>query len=81
MKDYGIITGPVSPQAIEITSNSVFIASNITPYEADVGEHHISGYQYNYKEYTKDEYLLMQANNIAALQEELSAAKILLGVE
>ena len=32
-------------------------------------------------EYTKDEYLLQQSNNIAALQEELQAAKILLGVD
>ena len=81
MKDYGIIYGTVEPQPSEITSTSVFIASNVEPYQMDEGEHTISGYKYNYKEYAKDEYLLQQAASIASLQEELAAAKILLGVE
>lgn len=81
MKDYGIIYGSVEPQAIEITSNSVFVASNVTPYQEEIDGHSISGYKYNYIEYSKDEYLLQQTNNINALQEELAAAKVLLGVE
>ena len=81
MKDYGVIYGTVEPQPIEITATSVFIASNVEPYEEEVGEHTVSGYKYNYKEYSKDEYLLQQAASIASLQEELAAAKVLLGVE
>lgn len=81
MKDYGIIYGSVEPQAIEVTPTSVFIATNIEPYETETDEHIVSGYKYNYVEYSKDEYLLQQTNSINALQEELSAAKILLGVE
>ena len=81
MKDYGIIYGSAEPQAIEITANSVFIASNVTPYQEEIEGHSISGYKYNYVEYSKDEYLLQQTNNINALQEELAAAKVLLGVE
>jgi hypothetical protein len=29
MKDYGIIEGSVEPRPIEITSTSVFVASNV----------------------------------------------------
>lgn len=81
MKDYGIIYGTTEPSAIEITSNAVFIASDIEPYQEVIDEHTIQGFKYNYKEYTKDEYLLQQSVDIASLQEELAATKILLGVE
>lgn len=81
MKDYGIIYGTTEPSAIEITSNAVFIASDIEPYQEVIDEHTIQGFKYNYKEYTKDEYLLQQSADIASLQEELAATKILLGVE
>lgn len=81
MKNYGIVSGATEPQTIEITPTSVFIASNIQPYEQEIDGHTISGYKYNYIEYSKDEYLLQQTNSIAALQEELAAAKVLLGVE
>ena len=81
MKNYGIVYGSTEPQAIEITPTSVFIASNIEPYEEQIDNITISGYKYNYIEYSKDEYLLQQTNNINALQEELAAAKVLLGVE
>ena len=81
MKNYGVIYGTTEPQPIEITATSVFIASNIEPYEEQIDDTTISGYKYNYIEYTKDEYLLQQTNDIATLQEELAAAKVLLGVE
>lgn len=81
MKNYGIVYGSTQPQAIEITPTSVFIASNIEPYEEIIDDKTISGYKYNYIEYSKDEYLLQQTNSIAALEEELAAAKVLLGVE
>lgn len=81
MKNYGIVYGSTQPQAIEITPTSVFIASNIEPYEEIIDDKTISGYKYNYVEYSKDEYLLQQTNSIAALEEELAAAKVLLGVE
>ena len=81
MKDYGIIYGSSEPPAVEITPNAVFVASNVNPYTETIDEHVINGYSYNYVEYTKDEYLLQQTNSIASLQEELAAAKVLLGVE
>ena len=85
MKYFGKVYGSVKPQEVEITSNSVFVASNIASYEEELDGHTRSGYQYDYTEYTKDEYIaLINENNakaIADLQEQLAAAKILLGVE
>ena len=69
------------PQDIQITPTSVLVASNITPYEEEVDGHVMSGYEYECTQYTKDEYLLHQSNEIASLAQELAAAKILLGVD
>lgn len=81
MKNYGIIYGSTEPQSIEITPTSVFVATNIESYQEEIDGHQVSGYKYNYIEYSKDEYLLQQTNSLVQLQEELAAAKVLLGVE
>ena len=81
MINHGIQYSTDRPQAIEMTTDSVFVATNITPYSKEIEGHTIEGYQYNYIQYTKDEYLLEQLASITSLQEELQAAKILLGVD
>lgn len=81
MKNYGLTFSLSAPQALEFTENNVFVASNIqqtTRTYEDITE---NCYSYNLVEYTKDEYLAQQQAAIANLQEELQAAKILLGVE
>ena len=84
MINYGQTKSSIRPQEIEITSDKVFIASNIQEYEETLDGHTNTGYIYNYVCYSKDEYILLMAQNnidVAALREELEAAKILLGVE
>lgn len=84
MINYGRVKSSVRPQEIEITSNKVFIASNIQEYQDIIDDKTINGYEYDYISYTKDEYILLMAQNnsdIVTLREELEAAKILLGVE
>ena len=84
MKSFGIVKSSTRPQEIEITSENVFVASNIEEYTETIEDREISGFKYNYVCYPKDEYILLMAQNsadIAALREELTAAKILLGVE
>lgn len=81
MINHGIQYSTVRPQDIEMTADSVFVATNITPYSKQIEDHTVEGYQYNYTQYTKDEYLVQQLSSIAALQEELQATKILLGVD
>ena len=75
------VRSSVEPQEIEFTSTSVLVASDITAYEEEVDGRVLSGYEYNCTEYSKDEYMALQATKIVSLQEELQAAKILLGVD
>lgn len=75
------IRSAVRPKDVEIMANSVLVASNITPYSEEVDGRILNGYEYDCTEYSKDEYLLMQAGKVASLEEELSAAKVLLGVD
>lgn len=84
MINYGRVHGSEQPKEIEITNSAVFVASNIVPYKETIEDKVISGYEYDYVSYTKDEYILTLHNlnkNIEELQEELVATKILLGVE
>lgn len=75
------VRSKVRPQEVEITSNQVAIASNITPYREEVDDRVMEGYEYDCEIITKDEYLLRQTQQINTLQEQLQAAKILLGVD
>ena len=84
MVNYGKVKSSIRPQEIELTSDKVFVASNIEEYTENVDGREITGYQYDCVCYSKDEYILLIAQNsanITALREELEAAKILLGVE
>ena len=85
MKYYNSIYSLTEPAPVEITKTKVLIASNIqqNTYINDRDETMIC-FSYDITEYDKDEYLTILSQNqqdIAALQEELRAAKILLGVE
>ena len=64
MIDYGKVRGAVRPNEIEMTNTKVFVASNIVPFEQSFGEESISGYEYDYKEYTKDEYIQLLNDTI-----------------
>ena len=84
MKIYENTYSTIEPPQIDITATKVFIASNIQEVEREVEDMIIHCYEYTLTEYDKDEYLTILSQNqqdIATLQEELRAAKILLGVE
>lgn len=81
MKQHGKVYSSTQPNAIEITDNAVFFASNIQSYSRTIDGHTQSGYEYDCTEYSKDEYLILQNEKIATLEQELQAAKILLGVD
>lgn len=68
MKNYGIQSGSARPQDIEITDNSVFVASDITPFEQEIDGHILSGYHYNYTEYSKNEYILKLHQDVLETQ-------------
>ena len=81
MINHGIQYSSVRPAEIEMTDKFVFVAKNITPYEKEIEGHQMNGFQYEYIQYTKDEYMIAQNTKINTLEEELEAAKILLGVD
>ena len=81
MKNYGKVQSLNQPQEIEIKEEKVFLASNIQPYTTIVEDKEESGYEYDYVEYTKDEYIKLLSQQSQRLEEELAAAKVLLGVE
>lgn len=57
MKDYGRVKSNERPNPVEMTPEMVFVAYNITPYTEEVNDRTDSGFEYNYKGYTKDEYI------------------------
>lgn len=72
------------PQLIQILNNNIIIPSNIHEYNITTDDGAMQGYEYDCDIYNKDEYLIIiaqQAQHIAQLQDELAAAKILLGVD
>lgn len=80
MKNYKKVHCKNNPKPIEITSTQVFVNKNIVSYAIEDFE----GFEYDVDVYDKDEYIMLLAQNqqdIAALREELEAAKIILGVE
>ena len=81
MTTYTKVHSTARPQEVEIKNNYVFVASNIVSYTEEIDDKVISGYEYDCIQYTKDEYLLLLTTKNKALEEELAAAKILLGVE
>ena len=74
MINHGKIHSSTRPQEIEMTATAVFVASNITSSIKEIEERTQEVFEYDYVEYSKDEYLTM-------LAQELAAAKILLGVD
>ena len=72
------------PKTIQIINNNIIIPQNIHPFSITSDEGEMSGYEYDCDIYSKDEYLIIiaeQANRISELEDELAAAKILLGVD
>ena len=81
MIKYENVHSSAAPLEIEITPSAVYITDNIHTYTETIDEYIIEGYEYDILEYTKDEYMLLLAQKNIALEEELQATKILLGVE
>ena len=84
MKIYENVYATSRPLDIEVTENRVFLASEIEEVDKEIEEGTAHLFKFKITEYEKDEYIQLLAQNntdIAALQEELIAAKIILGVE
>ena len=84
MKIYNFAHSTTTPPPVDITATKVFIASDVKEVDKEIEDAIVHCFEYTLTEYDKDEYLAILSQNqqdIEALQEELHAAKILLGVE
>lgn len=72
------------PNSVEIFNDQVFVPHDIHEINEETADGTITGYEFNCDIYTKDEYITLMAQQtarIAQLEDELAAAKILLGVD
>lgn len=72
------------PNSVEIFKDQVFIPKNIHEFSEETVDGTVTGYEFDCDVYTKDQYIILmaqQTSRIAELEDELAAAKILLGVD
>ena len=78
------VRGNGVPNSVLMLNNQVVIPSNIHQYSQETDNGTINGYEYDCDIYTKDQYIILmagQTQKIAELEDQLAAAKILLGVD
>ena len=76
MIDHGRVRSTVCPQPMVTYELSVWKHTDITPVTENEGtDMEFVGYEFNMVQYTKDEYILVQADENAALQERLQATE------
>ena len=78
MIDYGRQKSTVKPEDIEITENMVFIASGISEIaeEGTDSQPGFTGYEFELVGYDKDEYIKLQAEKNAGLENEITQAQV-----
>lgn len=84
MKKITNVRSTECPPEIRILGDTVIVISNIKTYTEQIEEHIMSGYEYDCTIYSKDQYIVIMAQQTKAieeLQDQLEAAKILLGVD
>lgn len=64
MKDYGTVKSAIKPNPLKIDEYSVWINSDIEPYEEEVDGETLTGFSYHMVQYDKDEYILNQQTDI-----------------
>lgn len=80
MIEYGRQRSTVKPLELELTETKVFVASNIIPVnEPDTEDQPgFTGYEFDLVEYDKDEYIKLQAENNAALEQQMTDTQLAL---
>lgn len=78
MIDYGKQRSTVKPDELEITETKVFIYSDVEEVNESGRDEQpgFSGYEFNLTEYNKDEYIKIQAEKNAELEEEITQAQV-----
>lgn len=77
MKQYGTQRSTVKPEDVEITESKVFTYENITEIKVKNPESddEVTMYEFTLTEYDKDEYIRIQAEKNANLEEQMTQAQ------
>lgn len=77
MKQYGTQRSTVKPEDVEITESKVFTYENITEIKVKnpESEDEVTMYEFTLTEYDKDEYIRIQAEKNASLEEQMTQAQ------
>lgn len=77
MKQYGTQRSTVKPEDVEITESKVFTYENITEIKVKNPESddEVTMYEFTLTEYDKDEYVRIQAEKNASLEEQMTQAQ------
>lgn len=79
MIKHGKVRSTVKPDEIEIRETKVFVASNIQEISENVGdENEFVGFEFDWCEYEKDEFILNQAAENASLSQQITDTQIAL---
>ena len=80
MIDYGKQKSTVRPEELELMETKVFVNSNITEVNEDEtdGQQGFTGYEFDLIEYTKDEYIKIQAEKNVALEQQVTDTQLAL---
>lgn len=80
MKQYGTQRSTVKPEDVEITESKVFSYENITKIKVKNPESddEVTMYEFTLTEYDKDEYIRIQAEKNASLEEQMTQTQVAL---
>ena len=78
MIDYGKQRSTVKPEKLELTETKVFVSSNIKEVNEPGADEQpgFTGYEFDLLEYDKDEYIKLQAEKNADLENEITQAQV-----
>lgn len=80
MKQYGTQRSTVKPEDVEITESKVFSYKDITEIKVKNPESdgEVTMYEFTLTEYDKDEYIRIQAEKNASLEEQMTQTQVAL---
>lgn len=80
MKQYGTQRSTVKPEDVEITESKVFTYEDITEIKVKNPESddEVTMYEFTLTEYDKDEYIRIQAEKNASLEEQMTQTQVAL---
>ena len=80
MKQYGTQRSTVKPEDVEITESRVFSYEDITEIKVKNPESddEVTMYEFTLTEYNKDEYIRIQAEKNASLEEQMTQTQVAL---